>query len=648
MAGGPAVLRGGRGAQLDVSLLETAAGQASFDRYVDALLQGATLGHAGEQAGRHWIASGDSVAVSGESGDDDDAALRAMTLLQTGAEWDWLDKKISSARQGAAAIVDSASNAFDEAKDAVAEVYDNTKEAVVDTVDKVGDFVDDRVDDVKNIVHAVGNMGSLEDVINKVQDFTLDTFPEEVSVFEVLGAVLFGLFNGFLVGMGDMFRGALAKFNADETCLEHWDGIKTNGKTAFGSFSLVVRGLIDSSVRNGESRISFMKHHLGNAFRSVRDFCGSVWQLVSECPPVRKMLMPIALMIVLGVALTTAMALSPVVGWVLKAVGLIITFIFGVPFLFKTGTKLGGALGACAAGVFNENVSCRKADYLAIIEAIFEFIGFFANVILLSGMEDIVDAAQAPRWAAKMIRSPFMQRLGLKWNNSYFGYLKQFTLVDKATKSGNTARAEAQIATAVAEVPQIGQTLKTTRDTLKASIHHFRRSTTKGSTVKVVRAPDAGMHLGKNGQMVRFDQSVNRWREVATGRFAKAPTARFDTNANRWRDIASGRFTQGPSPASVVKAARTVRADTAGHAAGGGHHAHSTAELLKHGATEALAYTVKGMEAEHYYHVLNSHSSSHGSGSSHGYHASSSGYGHGVHTEQEHGGEHEPLYQAAH
>ena len=405
---------------------------------------------------------------------------------------------------------------------------------------------------VTDTVNTVRQLPEVVDVLSQLSTLKSRLLKPDsegnLSPVMMVGAALFGLTNGFLLGLGDVVRESVARFREDVACQ------RFVGRAARGFESLlfgpvhILHGLLDKDVRDGVTRAAWLQQETQKVLEAVGAGLRAVVDLVMHCNALQTILFPILIMLGVGVAVTLVLLLIPAAGWYVKAAGMILTFVFGVPFLIRTAHKMIGGLRGC----FGASRNCSAGHQQALIESAFEICGFFLNVVLLSGAKEVFTAAKQPTWArnisTKLANSPFIRKLGITWKRSYLRLFVQFIRADgNAGRVSSILRQNKHLAAEQQAAAKVGNGNNAGKFVAEKTAQQT------GKTAQIARRADnaediihaAASAMDKN---VKWDAKVARWRDTSTGRFTKKPdNLQWDATVSRWRDVNSGQFAKGPA-----------------------------------------------------------------------------------------------------
>jgi hypothetical protein len=302
-----------------------------------------------------------------------------------------------------------------------------------------------------------------------------------VDTMDVVGAVLFGLFDGVTMGLGEMYREAIAEFKRDETCRAHSDDVAGSFAGLRDAPGAFFRGLLGTARgRDGMGRVDFVAHKLKHTLALSGELVRSVVTLTASCKPLQSMLMPIVFLVLIGIVVTLVLFLIPGFGAVLKLAGILLSLVFGVKHLAKVARSLAQAAGRCASA---PSGGCAKSDKLVIIESFAQLAGLLVSIVILSGLSE---ALRTPNLAREFSRAALLLKLRLAFTPRWSRNLQKLTLALDAAKSGSPSAA----AQARAQVNAITADASLADDAARVSQVPHQASTNGGRGAHAVRAAD--------------------------------------------------------------------------------------------------------------------------------------------------------------
>eukprot|EP00161_Ancyromonas_sigmoides_P001811 TRINITY_DN1159_c0_g1_i4.p1 TRINITY_DN1159_c0_g1~~TRINITY_DN1159_c0_g1_i4.p1 ORF type:complete len:2077 (+),score=918.67 TRINITY_DN1159_c0_g1_i4:76-6231(+) len=273
------------------------------------------------------------------------AALESLLQLHMDSSdgWDWWDEKVAQAK-----------SAYSNARESISDRYDDA----VKTMSTLRDSMSGAIGE---------DLRTLGDAIKVVTD-------ELPSVGRILGALLFGFFNGVFMGIGDVFRDALAAPECEPLLAELRIAFSQLGDSMLRS----VRGLFSSEARNGRTRRECFLDTVQKLWLVIKALASLCW----DCKALRN---TILIMVgVIAVALVvTGLLVASVYGVLVKVAGVVLNVVFGIQFVWRTVRKIAAAVKICVTG------SCADTDVLKIIEGVAEIAGFIFQAVVMSGLGEI-------------------------------------------------------------------------------------------------------------------------------------------------------------------------------------------------------------------------------------------------------------------
>eukprot|EP00161_Ancyromonas_sigmoides_P001402 TRINITY_DN1116_c3_g1_i3.p1 TRINITY_DN1116_c3_g1~~TRINITY_DN1116_c3_g1_i3.p1 ORF type:complete len:793 (-),score=443.56 TRINITY_DN1116_c3_g1_i3:88-2466(-) len=362
-----------------------------------------------------------------------------------------------------------------------------------------------------------------------------------VSAGDVVGAVLFGLVNGVLLGLAGSVREDFRR--AKTECREGADQVQASFAQVSSAVSDFASGVIDSESeeRGGAGLKEFVMSSSSTFLQAVGGLFGNANEYVQTCQPLRRTIGMVFMLVLVGIVFTLLLLAFPVIGWIVKIAGALLTLIFAGAFALETARKLGRALG--------DN---SRTGTIALIEATAEFAGILIAVFVLSGIQGIAKDASI---ASKFNGSALARRFNLRFSSKTTAEVAalesavntakagQATALTKLTSAGKTAQGTSATTTATTTAT----TATTTTTTAKAA----KAASEGAKIVDDVARPNAGAAAAKSSAKTpdvraSYDKSAHRWRNEANGQFHKTPGGlKWDAKVNRWRGK-DGRFAKQP------------------------------------------------------------------------------------------------------
>eukprot|EP00943_MAST-04B_sp_MAST-4B-sp1_P005885 g5885.t1 len=237
---------------------------------------------------------------------------------------------------------------------------------------------------------------------------------KHLTFFDILGAIIFGLANGFFAGMIEDFR----KDFSDKSCA--FNKVKHAFEDAVGKSSALWT-VIRSAWKNvwGKEGRAEILEAIQLAFKAYKDVFIEIFKWMYKCKGTRTIAVMIA---VIGVALGINAALMAaggvVIPIILKLGALILELITSAQYVKKLVLNLVKEIKAVKAG------TCHKSCKKNLLQYMSEVVGFLVQIVVMSGIKDVVKFAK-PKGA----------KIGkISWNPDFVNDLK--TLQKAGQKAG--------------------------------------------------------------------------------------------------------------------------------------------------------------------------------------------------------------------
>eukprot|EP00163_Fabomonas_tropica_P029601 TRINITY_DN63_c0_g1_i2.p1 TRINITY_DN63_c0_g1~~TRINITY_DN63_c0_g1_i2.p1 ORF type:complete len:626 (-),score=164.69 TRINITY_DN63_c0_g1_i2:243-2120(-) len=251
---------------------------------------------------------------------------------------------------------------------------------------------------------------------------------------DVVGATMYGLFNGFFSGMGDAFRPSIRAMRQDTQCQASMNGIKQQVSRLMVTPIKFIRGLFVKEVRQGASKTSWTKTHIKAQFYAMMQLLSQIKKLYTTCSPFREMLGTIFQLVLFGAVVTAILIFSTAgIGAVLRVIAIVAGIVMGIPYIIGVFKKLGRASMQCV-----RQTPCPKQAKVNIIEAVGEVIGFVLGVIILSGLTKITKVKAIK--PATFNKSRWASRFRIGWDPQFVDDIARL----KSTMQSKNARAITQ------------------------------------------------------------------------------------------------------------------------------------------------------------------------------------------------------------
>eukprot|EP00163_Fabomonas_tropica_P013168 TRINITY_DN2464_c0_g1_i1.p1 TRINITY_DN2464_c0_g1~~TRINITY_DN2464_c0_g1_i1.p1 ORF type:complete len:641 (+),score=138.87 TRINITY_DN2464_c0_g1_i1:245-2167(+) len=231
-------------------------------------------------------------------------------------------------------------------------------------------------------------------------------------------ASTFGFFNGVFFGMLDGMRKNMVRMQRSPRCQEDLAVVNA----AFVRFAsrpgLLVRGLMNKHLREGRTHIQHVLFHLKAMWYDFEQVLGSVSTFVVQCSEFRALVLPVIITVIIGAIMTGVLLLFPGIAWIPKLAVMLISFIFGLPFLGQSFAKFWRGLKLCLKG------ECDLVNAQTLLEGGGAIVGFIVVTVLVSGPE-FVSRVKGLKELFKTME--LSKKLNIRWSDGIYKNYKMFS-----------------------------------------------------------------------------------------------------------------------------------------------------------------------------------------------------------------------------